>query len=153
MSDLRQQGARMTRDDVIRTLNLKPHPEGGWYAETHRIPDPHDHGHRSPGTAIYYLLGEGERSHWHKVDATEIWHYYAGGPLELSLAVTETSKAKTRILGPELAAGQRPQLVVPPHCWQAARTLGAWTLVGCTVSPGFDFSGFVMAPPDWSPGS
>ena len=142
----------MTRDDIIRTLELKPHPEGGWYAETHRIPDPHDHGHRSPGTAIYYLLGEGERSHWHKVDATEIWHYYAGAPLELSLAVTEISRPKTRILGPDLAVGQRPQLIVPPHHWQAARTLGAWTLVGCTVSPGFEFSGFVMAPPGWSPG-
>ena len=142
----------MTRDDIIRTLELKPHPEGGWYAETHRIPDPHDHGHRSPGTAIYYLLGEGERSHWHKVDATEIRHYYAGAPLELSLAVTEMSRPKTRILGPDLAVGQRPQLIVPPHHWQAARTLGAWTLVGCTVSPGFEFSGFVMAPPGWSPG-
>jgi len=97
----------MTLADVIRTLDLKPHPEGGWYIQTHRVPDPHDHGHRSPGTAIYYLLGEGERSHWHKVDATEIWHYYAGAPLELSLAVTEKSKPKTRVLGPDLAAGQR----------------------------------------------
>lgn len=142
----------MTLEDVIRTLDMIPHPEGGWYAETHRIPDPHDHGHRSPGTAIYYALGAGDRSHWHRIDTTEIWHYYAGAPLELSLAVSDNSRVKARTLGADLAAGQRPQLIVPPHHWQAARSLGDWTLVGCTVSPGFDFSTFEMAAPDWTPG-
>jgi predicted cupin superfamily sugar epimerase len=140
----------MTLPDLIRLLNLQPHPEGGWYAETHRIPAPQ--GQRSPGTAIYYALGRGDRSHWHRVDVTEIWHWYAGDPLELSLAAGDRDTPVTHILGPGLAAGQRPQVIVPPHHWQAARSLGAWTLVGCTVSPGFEFSGFEMAPPDWSPG-
>lgn len=143
--------ASMTLEGVIRTLNLKPHPEGGWYAETHRVPAPD--GQRSPGTAIYYALGEGERSHWHHVDATEIWHWHAGAPLELSLAASDAHTPIAHVLGPDLTAGQRPQVVVPVHHWQAARSLGAWTLVGCTVSPGFDFSGFVMAPPGWSPGA
>jgi predicted cupin superfamily sugar epimerase len=137
----------MTADDVIRTLGLKPHPEGGHYAETHRIPSPD--GHRSPGTAIYYLLGRSDRSHWHRVDATEIWHYYAGAPLELSLSPGRG--VEPHVLGPDLAAGDRPQVVVPPGRWQSARSLGDWTLVGCTVSPGFEFSGFEMAPPDWEP--
>lgn len=137
----------MRPDAIIRTLNLKPHPEGGHYAETHRIPSPD--GKRSPGTAIYYLLTRGERSHWHRVDATETWHFYAGAPLELSLS--PGAGVETRILGPDLAAGQRPQLIVPPGCWQAAHSLGDWTLAGCTVSPGFEFSGFEMAPPDWAP--
>jgi predicted cupin superfamily sugar epimerase len=140
----------MTLDDVIRTLALKPHPEGGWYAEMHRIDAPA--GQRSPGTAIYYALGEGDRSHWHRIDATEIWHYYAGAPIELSLAASDDDAPQAHILGPDIAAGQRPQLIVPPRHWQAARSLGAWTLVGCTVSPGFDFAGFEMAAPDWSPG-
>lgn len=140
----------MTLDDVIRTLDLKPHPEGGWYVQTHRIaPEP---GQRSPGTAIYYALGAGERSHWHHVDATEIWHWYAGAPLELSLAASDADNPVAHVLGPDIATGQRPQVIVPVRHWQAARTLGEWTLVGCTVSPGFDFAGFVMAEPDWSPG-
>lgn len=141
----------MTLADVIRTLDLKPHPEGGWYRQTHRIePAP---GERSPGTAIYYALGAGERSHWHHVDATEIWHWYAGDPLELSLAASDHHAPIAHVLGPDIAVGQKPQIVVDPSHWQAARTLGAWTLVGCTVSPGFDFAGFVMAAPDWSPGA
>lgn len=140
----------MTLDDVIGTLGLKPHPEGGWYAQTHRVEAAS--GQRSAGTAIYYALGAGERSHWHHVDATEIWHWYAGDPLELSLAASDHEQPIARVLGPDIAAGQKPQIVVEPHHWQAARTLGAWTLVGCTVSPGFDFAGFVMAAPDWSPG-
>lgn len=140
----------MTLQDVIEILGLRPHPEGGWYAETHRVAEAD--GRRSPGTAIYYALGVGERSHWHHVDATEIWHWYAGDPLELSLAASDHEQPIAHVLGPDLAAGQRPQVIVPPHHWQAARTLGAWTLVGCTVSPGFDFAGFVMASPDWSPG-
>ncbi|MEQ1782154.1 MAG: cupin domain-containing protein [Hyphomonadaceae bacterium] len=141
----------MTLDDVIRTLGLKPHPEGGRYVQTHRV-EPAA-GERSAGTAIYYALGAGERSHWHHVDATELWHWYAGDALELSVAPTDHDQPIAHVLGPDIAAGQRPQIVVEPHHWQAARTLGAWTLVGCTVSPGFDFAGFVMASPDWSPGS
>ena len=137
----------MTADEVIRALGLKPHPEGGHYAETHRIPS--GDGERSPGTAIYYLLGRGDCSHWHRVDATEIWHFYSGAPLELSLS---PGKGVERCaLGPDLSLGQRPQVVVPPGRWQSARSLGDWTLVGCTVSPGFEFSGFELAPPGWNP--
>jgi uncharacterized protein len=137
----------MTADEVIRTLGLKAHPEGGYYSETHRIPSPD--GERSPGTAIYYLLARGDRSQWHRVDATEVWHFYNGAPLELSLSPGKG--VEPHILGPDLAANQRPQVIVPPGHWQSARSLGDWTLVGCTVSPGFEFSGFEMAPPDWSP--
>jgi predicted cupin superfamily sugar epimerase len=140
----------VTLDDIIRMLDLQPHPEGGWYRRTHRIAPVGDQ--RSAGTAIYYALGAGERSHWHHVDATEIWHWYAGDPLELSLAASNHDAPIAHVLGSDLMAGQRPQIVVPAHHWQAARTLGAWTLVGCTVSPGFDFSGFTLAPPEWSPG-
>ncbi len=140
----------MSLDDVIRALAMRRHPEGGFYVETHRIPSPA--GERSPGTAIYYALGAGDRSHWHRVDATEIWHYYAGDPLELSLAATDQDAPVAHILGPDLACDQRPQIIVPVRHWQAARSLGAWTLVGCTVSPGFEFSGFELAPPDWTPG-
>ncbi len=140
----------MSLDDVIRALAMRRHPEGGFYVETHRIPSPA--GERSPGTAIYYALGAGDRSHWHRVDATEIWHYYAGDPLELSLAATDQDAPVAHILGPDLASDQRPQVIVPVRHWQAARSLGAWTLVGCTVSPGFEFSGFELAPPDWTPG-
>jgi predicted cupin superfamily sugar epimerase len=137
----------MTLEEVIRTLGLQPHPEGGYYVETHRDEAPP--GQRSSGTAIYYALGHGERSHWHRIDAAEIWHFYAGAPLELSLS---TGKGvETCMLGPDLAGGQRPQVVVPPHHWQAARSLDDWTLVGCTVSPGFEFSEFDIAPPDWAP--
>lgn len=140
----------MNLDDVIRALGMKRHPEGGFYVETYRIPSPENQ--RSPGTAIYYALGAGDRSHWHRVDATEIWHYYAGDPLELSLAAADQDPPTAHVLGPDLSKGQRPQVIVPVHHWQAARSLGAWTLVGCTVSPGFEFSGFELAPPDWKPG-
>ncbi|MDP3740608.1 MAG: cupin domain-containing protein [Hyphomonadaceae bacterium] len=137
----------MNLDDVIHALGLKRHPEGGFYAETHRIPAPD--GQRSPGTAIYYALGKGDRSHWHRIDATEIWHFYAGAPLELSLSPGQG--VETHILGPDLSTGQRPQVIVPVRHWQSARTTGEWTLVGCTVSPGFEFAGFEMASPDWKP--
>lgn len=136
----------MTADDIIRTLDLQPHPEGGHYRETFR--DPRTVDGRSVGTAIYFLLKAGERSHWHRVDATEIWHFHAGAPLELSIE----GQAPV-ILGPDLAAGERPQGIVPTGAWQAAESLGEWTLVGCTVSPGFDFAGFELAPPGWSPGN
>ena len=135
-------------DAIIELLGLRPHPEGGWYAETWR----HDAGGagRAAGTAIYYLLAAGERSHWHRVDATEIWHHYAGGPLALSI-VDGNPPTLDIVLGDDLTAGQVPQAVVPPAAWQAAEPLGAWTLVGCTVSPGFTFEGFELAPAGWSP--
>lgn len=135
-------------DECIRTLGLVPHPEGGWYRETWRAPA--GDGERAAGTAIYYLLDALRRSHWHRVDAAEIWHHYAGAPLELSLS-NDGVHVETAILGPDLARGERPQIVIDADVWQAARTLGAYTLVGCTVSPGFEFSGFTMAEPGWRP--
>ena len=137
-----------TAQQVIAMLNLQPHPEGGWYAETWRAEAAE--GQRAAGTAIYYLLEAGDVSHWHRVDAAEIWHWYAGGPLSLTLS-PNGHDAEAMVLGPELNSGQRPQRIVPAGWWQAAASLGAWTLVGCTVSPGFEFSGFEMAPPDWRP--
>lgn len=136
----------MTPEDIIASLGLIPHPEGGWYTETWRS-DP-EHGHRSAGTAIYFLLRAGERSHWHRVDADETWHHYAGGPLELLIAPTVNGPATAHILTGDLTMG-RPQAVVPKGHWQAAQPLGDWALVGCTVSPGFDFAGFDLAMPDF----
>ena len=136
--------------EIIRMLDLKPHPEGGWYAETFR--DGIEFEGRSAGTCIYYLLEAGDLSHWHRVDAAETWHWYAGGPLALTWS-TDGTRARTHsmTLGPDLRAGQRPQHTIPATYWQTAESLGAWTLVGCTVAPGFDFAGFEMAPPDWRP--
>ena len=102
-------------------------------------------------TAIYFLLARGERSHWHRIDAAEVWHWYAGAPLELEIS-RQHGRTDRVILGPGLAAGERPQAVVPAHAWQAAQSLGGWTLCGCTVSPGFDFTAFELAPKDWTPG-
>ena len=139
----------MTAAEIIAKLGMRRHPEGGWYVESyrHRGVD----GGRGACTAIYFLLQADERSHWHRVDAVEIWHWYAGAPLALGLS--EDGEAETILtLGPNLEAGQRPQAVVPAHAWQAARPLGDWTLAGCTVSPAFDFAGFEMAPPGWAPG-
>jgi len=133
---------------LIAALNLAPHPEGGWYRETWR--GGLGAGGRSTGTAIYYLLEAGQGSHWHRVDAAEIWHWYAGAPLTLSLSPDGASPHRIA-LGPDIATGQRPQALVPPGCWQSARSQGAYTLVGCTVAPGFEFSGFEMAPPGWEP--
>ncbi|MBX2805844.1 MAG: cupin domain-containing protein [Hyphomicrobiales bacterium] len=133
--------------DIIELLNLQPHPEGGHYRETFR--DPREVNGRSCGTAIYFLLATGERSHWHRVDASEIWHYYAGAPLALN--IERTHGIETVRLGPDLTAGERPQIIIPAETWQSANTLGDWTLVGCTVSPGFEFSGFELAPEGWSP--
>jgi uncharacterized protein len=135
-------------DTIIRALGLQPHPEGGYYAETWR--DVGADGRRGSGTAIYYLLKAGEISAWHRVDAAEIWHYYAGAPLKLSISDGGVGSLDT-VLGPDIASGQRPQAIVPPHTWQMAQSTGAWTLVGCTVSPAFDFAGFEMAPPGWAP--
>ena len=136
--------------EIRRTLELERHPEGGWYREVFRDPETDAQG-RAKSTAIYYLLEVGEVSHWHRVDAVEVWHWYAGAPLALTLS-TDGVAATPNWLGPDLRAGQRPQLVVPKGVWQAAESLGAWTLVGCTVAPGFRFDGFELAPPDWRPG-
>lgn len=138
----------MTADDIIATLGLAPHPEGGWFRETFR--DPRAIEGRAASTAIYYLLGTGEVSEWHRVDAAEIWHWYAGAPMVITTS-PNGHDAVAAHLGPELAAGQRPQLVVPAGHWQTATSLGAWTLVGCTVAPGFEFGGFELAPPNWRP--
>ncbi len=139
-------------ETIISTLGLAAHPEGGYYAETWRADA--DAGARASGTAIYYLLRAGERSHWHRVDATEIWHYYAGDPLQLSIAEgTGEHPPQRHLLGPDMNAGQRPQVIVPAGDWQSASATGAWTLVGCTVSPGFRFEGFELADPGWEPGS
>lgn len=137
----------MTADEVIGLLDLKPHPEGGHFRETFR--DNRTAGGLAASTAIYFLLARGERSHWHRVNAAEVWHHYAGAPLALHIA--DDNAARTLTLGADLAAGERPQAVVPARAWQAAHSLGDWTLVGCTVAPGFEFAGFELAPPDWSP--
>ena len=136
---------------IIARLGLRPHPEGGWYAETWKDPTA-GAADRPASTAIYYLLRRGERSHWHRVDATEVWHFYSGDPLELALAEADEGPIEWHRLGPDVSAGERPQVVVPTGWWQAARPLGEWTLVGCTVAPGFRFDGFELAPEGWSPG-
>jgi predicted cupin superfamily sugar epimerase len=140
----------MTADEVIERLALAPHPEGGHYRETWRHV-PAD-GARGSGTAIFFLLAAGERSRWHRLDATEIWHWYAGAPLVLELAVAAGTR-RDLLLGPELAAGALPQRVVAAGEWQAAYSTGAWTLVGCTVSPAFEFGGFELAAPGFAPRS
>jgi predicted cupin superfamily sugar epimerase len=137
----------LSADDVIRTLELKPHPEGGHYRETFR--DPRTIEGRAASTAIYFLLKRGEHSHWHRVGAAEAWHWHAGSPLNLK--INSGGATETLRLGPDLAVGERPQAVVPAYAWQAAETTGDWTLVGCTVAPGFDFAGFELAPSDWQP--
>ena len=136
--------------DIIARLELKPHPEGGHYRETFRDLGVDGSG-RSRSTAIYFLLARGERSHWHRIDAVEIWHYYAGASLTLQIA-DDSGRRRVR-LGPDLAAGEEPQAIVPPRAWQSAESNGDWTLVGCTVAPGFEFAKFEMAPKDWEPSS
>ncbi len=133
----------MTADELIAKLRLEPHPEGGWYRQTWVADD----GPRASGTCIYFLLKEGERSHWHRVDAAEIWHHYTGAPLILRLAADEAGPATARTLGPELSGGEEPQVIVPAGHWQSAETISGWALVGCTVSPGFRFEGFELAAP------
>jgi len=133
---------------IIERLQLQPHPEGGHYRETWRH-DPGD-GSRGAGTAILFLLAAGERSHWHRVDADELWHFHAGGALRLE--TSDGVAVQASLLGVDLAAGQHPQLVVPAGQWQAAEPLGDWTLVSCTVSPAFRFEGFELAPEGWRPG-
>jgi len=136
-------------DDIIERLGMTPHPEGGHYVETFR--DARKIGGRAASTAICFLLKRGERSHWHRIDAVEIWHYHAGDPLKLSIADNEGSAEI--ILGADIKRGQAPQGVIPAGAWQAAEPLGAWTLVGCTVAPGFQFDKFELAPAGWSPTS
>ena len=138
---------KLTAADVIRMLELKPHPEGGHFCETFR--DASEINGRAASTAIYFLLARGERSQWHRIDAAEVWHWHAGAPLELEIA--KNGRRERITLGAELAAGQRPQAVVPARAWQTAQSLGAWTLVGCTVAPGFDFAKFELAPKGWQP--
>jgi len=138
----------LSAEDVISLLGLAPHPEGGHFRETFR--DEAGPDGRARSTAIYFLLKAGERSYWHRVDATEVWHFHAGAPLDLRIAV-EGKATETIRLGPNLAGGERPQAIVPAGAWQAAEPLGEWTLVGCTVAPGFRFEGFQLAPPGWDP--
>lgn len=134
--------------DIITRLDLKPHPEGGHYRETFRDGRLDGNG-RSVATAIYFLLARGERSHWHRIDAVEIWHYYAGSALILEIADDQGQRSVR--LGPDVAGGERPQAIVPAHAWQAAQSTADWTLVGCTVAPGFDFASFELAPKGWTP--
>jgi uncharacterized protein len=138
----------ITAADIIARLGLHPHPEGGHYRETFRD-SRCDAGGRACSTAIYFLLARGERSHWHRIDAVEIWHYYAGAALSLQIA--DNDGRRVVWLGGDLAGGEQPQAIVPPHAWQAAESTGDWTLVGCTVAPGFDFAKFEMAPTGWQP--
>ena len=138
----------MTAAEVIARLGLKAHPEGGWYRETFR--DPREVDGRSVSTAIYYLLDVGEVSEWHRVNAAEIFHWYAGAPMVITIS-PNGHDASAHHLGPALDQGQVPHLVVPAGHWQTATSLGAWTLVGCTVAPGFEFAGFEMAPAGWRP--
>lgn len=134
-------------DDIIAKLGLEPHPEGGHFRETFRD---NNQGH-AHSTAIFYLLKAGEISKWHRVDAAEVWHWYAGAPLELSQK-SKTGAKTVEILGNDVLDNQTPQIIVPANVWQSARSLGDWTLVGCTVAPGFEFSGFEIAPEGWEPG-
>ena len=141
--------AKISAAEIIARFELKPHPEGGYYRETFRDANVGAQG-RARSTAIYYLLARDERSHWHRIDAVEVWHYYAGSALTLRIA--DDDGQWNLKLGPNLAAGEQPQAIVPPHTWQSAESTGDWTLVGCTVAPGFDFATFELAEPGWSPG-
>ena len=140
----------MTAAEIIRILELKPHPEGGHYRETLR--DSMHNGGRSVSTAIYFLLVAGEISHWHRIDSIEVWHWYGGAPLALSVCADGEEVVNVRV-GMDLSSGERPQAFVPAGAWQSARTLGPWTLLGCTVAPGFLFDRFELAPPGWEPGN
>jgi predicted cupin superfamily sugar epimerase len=164
----------LTAADIIRFLDLAPHPEGGHFRETFRddsgsVSLPRSRGRvgeggradlaqrrdgepaRAASTAIYFLLARGERSHWHRIDSAELWHFYAGAPLALEIAANEHGPIARVLLGTDLARGERPQAVVPARAWQAAESLGDWTLAGCTVAPGFEFAAFELAPKGWAP--
>ena len=137
----------LTGDDIIALFKLAPHPEGGWYRQTFR--DEREHEGRAHSTAILFLLKEGEVSRWHKVDAAELWHWHGGAPLLLQVKDGDTRNDYR--LGPDWLNGEVPHVAVPAHAWQSAKSLGAWTLVGCTVAPGFHFAGFELAPEGWEP--
>jgi predicted cupin superfamily sugar epimerase len=134
--------------EIIARLELKPHPEGGHFRETFRDTRLDADG-RSASTTIYFLLARGQCSHWHRIDAAEVWHFYAGSPLTLQIA--DGDGTRIIILGPDIAAGEVPQAIVPAQAWQAAESTGDWTLIGCTVAPGFDFAAFELAPTHWTP--
>jgi predicted cupin superfamily sugar epimerase len=134
--------------DIIRLLELKPHPEGGHFRETFRDLQTVA-GRRAASTAIYYLLARGERSHWHRIDAVEVWHYYAGASLVLQTAASDKGPVERLALGCNLTVGERPQAIIPSGHWQTAESQGDWTLCGCTVAPGFDFAGFELASKNW----
>ena len=137
----------MNAETIIKQLDLQPHPEGGWYRQTH-IDDAKPRAH---GTCIYFLLKAGESSHWHRVDADEMWFWHAGHPLELRVSDDDAGPAKVHLLGPDISQMQ-PQALVPKDAWQAARLpkdapKDTWALVSCTVTPGFQFEGFTLAEP------
>ncbi len=138
----------LSADRIIKRLNLAPHPEGGHYREVYRHAG--ENGARGAVTAIYFLLKQGEASKWHRVDADEIWHHYDGAPLFLSI-YEEGGETRACTLGKDIMSGELPVLVVRAGAWQSAKTLGAWTLVGCTVSPAFQFDGFELAEEGWAP--
>ena len=135
--------------DWARPLDLQPHPEGGWYAETYRHVGSTGtpRGDRSLGTAIHFLLLPGESSAWHRVASDELWFHHRGGPLRLWLGGDGEAPAggTEHLLGPDVADGQRPQLLVPSGQWQAARPVDEAVLVSCVVVPGFDFTDFTLA--------
>jgi predicted cupin superfamily sugar epimerase len=140
----------LTAMDVVLNLGLEPHPEGGYFRETFRD-ERLVEGGRPASTAIYFLLTSGQRSHWHRIDAVEIWHFYAGDPLVLEVTESDSGAVARTTLGPDIMAGHQPQVIVPTGAWQAAESLGFWTLVGCTVAPGFAFENFELAPAGWTP--
>jgi uncharacterized protein len=140
----------MTAKPLIEALDLQPHPEGGWYRETWRAEAPE--GERATATAILFLLEEGQKSHWHKVDAAEIWLFHAGSALRLESAPDDSGPTHTARLGPDVLAGEAPQLVIPAGQWQSAQADRGWALVSCIVSPAFQFEGFTLAPEGWRPG-
>jgi len=141
--------SKLSAAEIIARLELQPHPEGGHYRETFRDAS-RDGSGRAHSTAIYFLLARGERSHWHRVDAVEMWHFYAGAPLTLQIA-HDGHAPHAVTLGPDVINGERPQAIVPADAWQAAESTGDWTLVGCTVAPGFEFATFELAPKGWQP--
>ena len=141
----------MDSQALIASLGLAPHPEGGWYRETWRETAGGDQ--RGHATAIYFLLEAGQRSHWHRVDAAEMWLFHAGTAIDLRMAPGDSGAVETIRVGVDVAAGERPQALVPAGWWQAAETRDGWALLSCVVAPGFDFAGFELAAPDWQPRS
>jgi predicted cupin superfamily sugar epimerase len=141
--------SKLTAGEIIAQLGLEPHIEGGFYRQT--FADQRDATGRPISTLIYYLLTNNQSGAWHRVDAAEVWHWYGGAPMLLSISHDGKTTTNHR-LGIDLSAGERPQLVIPAGAWQRAKVEGDWSLVGCTVAPGFQFSKFEQAPPGWAPG-